>query len=167
MKWLYCPHCAVQLEYYDDETHGKCPSCSQIWYKSPPPACIGICYKNDKLLLVKRAVDPDKGKWDFPGGFIKEMENGEDAIKREVEEELGIEPVSATLIAAWPNPRYVYIHRVLKPLDLIFDLHFDSYDFKPTDDVAEIDWYDLDDLPELATKHVANVIEELVRKRYK
>jgi len=47
--------------------------------------------KNNKVLLVKRANEPNKGKWSIPGGVVKLGESLIDALKREIFEETGLE----------------------------------------------------------------------------
>lgn len=49
-----------------------------------------LIIKNDKFLLAQRAGGELKGKWEFPGGKVKEDESGFEAIKREIKEELNL-----------------------------------------------------------------------------
>jgi ADP-ribose pyrophosphatase YjhB (NUDIX family) len=50
-----------------------CANCSLSYYLNPKP-CTAVILVNDKgeYLLVERAVDPVKGYWDLPGGFVEE-----------------------------------------------------------------------------------------------
>ena len=48
-----------------------------------------ITIKNGKILVLKRSRFPEKGKWDFPGGFLNQKEIPEQALAREIKEELG------------------------------------------------------------------------------
>jgi 8-oxo-dGTP diphosphatase len=49
-----------------------------------------LVIKDDRLLLVERAVDPFKGWWDIPGGFLQNGEHPEAGARREVQEETGL-----------------------------------------------------------------------------
>ena len=49
-----------------------------------------LIIKDGKVLLVKRANEPNKGKWSIPGGVVKLGESLIDALKREIEEETGL-----------------------------------------------------------------------------
>ncbi len=59
--------------------------------KLPRIAVSAIIVDEDKILLVKRATPPSKGKWAFPGGKVEYGEKMVDAVKREVREEVGLE----------------------------------------------------------------------------
>jgi 8-oxo-dGTP diphosphatase len=65
---------------------------------------VGILKRNDTVLLAERPVDkPYAGYWEFPGGKIEANESGEQALKRELHEELGIEVIIA-------QPWFEHIH---------------------------------------------------------
>lgn len=48
-----------------------------------------VAVKDGKVLVLKRSRSPEKGKWDFPGGFLNQKEVPEQALVREIKEELG------------------------------------------------------------------------------
>lgn len=50
-----------------------------------------VIIKDGKILLVKRGNEPNKGKWSIPGGLVNTGESLEDALKREIMEEVGFE----------------------------------------------------------------------------
>src|SRR5712692_9290423 len=50
-----------------------------------------MIYKGNSVLLVKRDNEPNKGKWALPGGVVKVGEGVEDAVRREVKEEVELE----------------------------------------------------------------------------
>jgi 8-oxo-dGTP diphosphatase len=51
----------------------------------------GFVHKGGKVLLIKRKFDPNRGKWSLPGGLLELGEDPEEAAKREVREETGLE----------------------------------------------------------------------------
>ncbi len=51
---------------------------------------VGVLCENNRVLAQQRVVNPEKGKWEFPGGKLDGEENGFDALVRELHEELGI-----------------------------------------------------------------------------
>lgn len=50
---------------------------------------MGIIIQDQKVLLYERGIEPGLGLWDLPGGFVEHMEHPEDALRREIKEELG------------------------------------------------------------------------------
>ncbi|HET7090232.1 MAG TPA: NUDIX hydrolase [Anaerolineae bacterium] len=80
----------------DLEQPGGTPESSQREYPHGPiPSAHAIVLRNDRVLLVKRAHDPGKGRWSLPGGMIRLGETIYEAVQREVREEcsMEIEPV--------------------------------------------------------------------------
>jgi ADP-ribose pyrophosphatase YjhB (NUDIX family) len=100
-----------------------------------------------KVLVVRRARDPEKGRFDLPGGFLKFKEDPVAAVKREVQEELGIEvDVSeADFVQAVPH---IYDEDEWV-LALGFLARFVSGVPEPNDDVSEARWISEDEVDEI------------------
>lgn len=65
----------------------KC-DCELCQFENPKPATTAVIIKDQKLLVVKRAQEPFKGRWDFVGGFVQGDETPEENLRREIKEEL-------------------------------------------------------------------------------
>ena len=86
----FCPKCGGLLTK-KTKTLFICNRCGFHFYQNPKPSNALIAMTGDKqVLLVKRKLNPKKGFWDLPGGFIDLNENIEDSLIREIKEELGI-----------------------------------------------------------------------------
>jgi ADP-ribose pyrophosphatase YjhB (NUDIX family) len=58
----------------------------------------GFIHKDGKVLMIRRKFEPNKGRWSLPGGLLEVGEDPEEAAKREVREELGLEVVTEGLL---------------------------------------------------------------------
>lgn len=122
-------------------------------YLDPKVVGIGILVIDNKILLVKRGIEPGYGKWSMPSGFINRFEKVEDAIERELFEECGI-VVKANWISG------VYSEKDSPIILLVWDLSLISGDPKPLDETIEVGFFDLDKLPELAFDHDDQIISD-------
>jgi len=85
----FCPYCGEELgsKQVENKERHYCSDCDRvIWQNSKPAIAIGV--KNeDKLLMIKRDIAPDKGMFSLPAGFIDRGERPEVSAVRELEEE--------------------------------------------------------------------------------
>ena len=122
-------------------------------YLDPKVVGIGILVIDNKILLVKRGIEPGYGKWSMPSGFINRFEKVEHAIERELLEECGID-VKANWISG------VYSEKDSPIILLVWDLSLISGAPKPLDETIEVGFFDLDKLPELAFDHDDKIISD-------
>ena len=76
--------------------------CEICKFENPKCSVTAIILKENKLLVLKRNEEPFKGKWDLPGGYMSKEELPETSIKREIYEELKVEP-KITFIKTFPG----------------------------------------------------------------
>ena len=138
-QFAYCPHCGRNA--FDDlnEKARKCSSCGFVYYFNPS-AAVACFIRNEagEILLVKRAKDPAKGTMDLPGGFVDRFESAEEAVRREVKEETGLEIRGCRYLFSLPNI-YPYAGFDVHTLDLFFECTVSSFSGAfPSDDAAEI-----------------------------
>lgn len=125
-------------------------------YEYPRPSvtadCVIFGFDSDGLsvLLIERGLDPFKGCWAFPGGFMRMDEDAETCAKRELEEETGLKDVHVEQFAAFsdvsrdPRGRTVTIaHYAL----------IRKSDVKGADDAAQAKWFPIGSIPLLAFDH--------------
>lgn len=89
----YCPDCGTSLveKEYDGRERLFCNKCDQIVWMNPKPAAGMIIQRDNKFLLQKRKIQPHKGKWSIPAGFLEIEETPRKAAKRELKEETNLE----------------------------------------------------------------------------
>jgi 8-oxo-dGTP diphosphatase len=92
----FCPRCGHSLDSRvlraGDPPRLVCPACGFIFYLDPKVA-VGTIIRTDRdrLVLVRRAIEPGYGKWVFPGGYVDRGEQLLDAAVREAREESGLD----------------------------------------------------------------------------
>jgi NAD+ diphosphatase len=159
----FCPRCGAQ----ELETRGSygfyCQSCAFPFYFNVAAAVAGIIEAPDgRVLLTRRAHDPARGTLDIPGGFVDWNETAEEALRRELHEELGLGVAEMAYFCTVPN-LYEYQGFNYRTLDVYFSVKAaDLSSVRPADDV---DGYELVDLQTLDPGRIgfASVREALGR----
>ena len=89
----FCPRCSARLEMR--EVNGaqrpRCPDCGRVIYYDPKLAATVVVERDDRVLMVRRAIQPGIGLWSLPGGYVDRGEVVEKAAAREVLEETGLQ----------------------------------------------------------------------------
>jgi ADP-ribose pyrophosphatase YjhB (NUDIX family) len=141
--WRFCPRCAAATIAADD--HVECPACGFVAWANSVPAVQALVERDGRLLLVRRAIDPGRGKWDLPGGFLAEGEHPLDGLRRELAEETGLDVELGEFLGAWLDP---YDGRTV--LGLTYAGRAGPGEGRAADDVAELRWFAPRELPEAA-----------------
>ena len=162
MSYNFCSHCGSSLDIpFDSFAAQKCANCGRTHYHNSKPCAGALIVRDDRVLLVKRAVEPFKDYWDLPGGFLEAGEHPLDGMFREVREETGLDVRVIELLG-------VYIDRYDNNGDEIFTLNH-YYVVEPiggelraADDVDAFHWFALDALPaQIAFEHARVVLRDL------
>lgn len=97
----FCPRCAAEATVAFPRSL-TCPSCGYGAYYNPKPvACTIPVDEQGCLWLLRRAFDPGRGRWTFPGGFVDLGESVEEAARRETREELEIDAELGALVGVY------------------------------------------------------------------
>ena len=119
-KIIYCQRCGERLEekHIDGMSRPCCPSCGYVVFLDPKVAAVALVADGDGLVMVKRGVEPQYGKWAFPSGYVDRGEVVEAAAIREVKEETGIDVALEKLIGVYsleghPVVLVVYSARII------------------------------------------------------
>jgi mutator protein MutT len=138
----FCPYCGASTFITSNQGRSyTCGSCNFHYFinNSAAVACL-LFNSNGELLLTRRAFDPAKGMLDLPGGFVEPMETAEEAVDREIKEELNILITKKTYLTSFPN-LYPYSEFNVPTVDLAFICETDQWDsLTPGDDVASTEF---------------------------
>lgn len=132
-------------------------------YKYPRPALTvdALVYVKGKstisVLLIQRGIEPFKGKWALPGGFVNMNELLETACKRELEEETGLLVEQMTQFKTYDAINRDPRHRTIS---VVFSAQMqEKAEVKGNDDAANAKWFSIKNLPEMAFDH-KKIVEE-------
>jgi ADP-ribose pyrophosphatase YjhB (NUDIX family) len=107
----FCPRCGAPAQV-DFPRSLSCPSCGYGVYFNPKPvACAIPATPEGHLVLMRRALEPSRGRWTMPGGFVDLGESTHEAAARECREEIGVDVEIGELIDVYsrPNDRIVVV----------------------------------------------------------
>ena len=136
--FTHCPACGSEKFVQKNEKSKRCESCGFVFYLNPSAAVAAfIVNESGELLVCRRAKEPEKGTLDLPGGFIDENETAEEAISREIEEELNAKVLASDYLFSLPN-QYEYSGLTVPTLDMFFICRLENTtNLQPSDDVAD------------------------------
>lgn len=143
----FCPKCASPEFKSSGERSLKCGGCGFHFFVNSAAAVAALVSDNDgKLMLVTRGVEPDYGKLDLPGGFIDPLESAENAVKRELKEELELKVKSMEYLGSFPNT-YIFSDFSVFTLDMAFKVVAESVDnLNAMDDILAYKFYSEEEL---------------------
>ncbi len=111
---IYCRHCghATETRVPEGDTHPRsvCPDCGTIHYVNPLVVVGTVPVLGDKVLLCKRNIEPRRGKWTLPAGFMELDETTAEGAARETVEEAGASFEMGPLFALMNVPRVGQVH---------------------------------------------------------
>ena len=100
----YCPRCGQPADV-DYPRSITCSHCGYGAYYNPKPVAAAIpVTPSGAIILLRRAFDPGRGLWTFPGGFVDLGESVEDAARREAREELDVAIELGSLVGVYSRP---------------------------------------------------------------
>jgi len=136
--FTHCPACGSASFLKNNEKSKRCNACGFVFYMNASSAVAAFILNNDgELLVCKRGKEPEKGTWDLPGGFVDGNESAEEAIFRELTEELQVKATEANYLFSLPN-LYEYSGLTVPTLDMFFACKLENTtEIVPADDVED------------------------------
>ena len=146
----HCRNCGTAVDYRlpddgDEKKRAVCPQCSTIHYENPLNVVGTVPYLEDRVLLCKRNIEPRRGKWTLPAGFMELNETLAQGAARETTEESGAEFEMGTLfsVVSVVHTGQVHLFYRAKLLSDTFDPGFETQEARlfteddiPWDEIA-------------------------------
>lgn len=104
----------------DDKHRRVCRECGFIDYENPKVVVGSVARWQDRILLCRRAIEPRKGFWTLPAGFLEQQESAVEGARREAWEEARARIEIDQLLAVYSIPRIsqvqlIYLARLVSP----------------------------------------------------
>ncbi len=143
----FCPRCGSAGFQKAGERSLKCPRCGFHFFLNAAAAVAALVADGEgRLMLTTRGVKPAYGMLDLPGGFIDPGESAENAVKRELKEELGLNVQSLQYMGSAPN-EYIFSEYSVFTLDLAFRVTAETLEeLQPMDDILDFGFYARDEI---------------------
>ena len=143
----YCPQCGSPGFEISGQRSLSCPDCGFNYFVNSVAAVAAlVADQHGRLLLTTRGVEPHYGMLDLPGGFIDPGETAEDAVVRELHEELGLKVKNVNYAGSSTN-EYIYAGLSVFTLDLAFRVEPQSVEgLTAMDDILDFGFYNYDEI---------------------
>lgn len=141
----FCTACGnptrKQIPEEDDHPRDVCTACGRIHYQNPK-VVVGCIPESDdgRILLCKRNIEPRKGFWTLPAGFLENRESIQDGALRETLEETR---ATAKIIEPYRLFNIVFVDQIY----FMFRARLTSNDFGPTTESTEVRLFRQDEIP--------------------
>ena len=149
----YCPQCATRVEerLFEGKLRPTCPQCGYIAFADPKVAATVLIERDGAILLVRRSIEPRRGLWCFPGGYVDFGEDPVVAAMRECQEEVGLAVEHLRLLDVSFDGRVIvitYMTNAFSPVEPV-----------PGDDADLVEWFLPSNLPPIAFAAVERAID--------
>ena len=124
----------------EDRERLTCPDCGFIDYQNPRIVTGAVCIWDDKILLCRRAIDPRKGFWTIPAGYMETGESVEDGARRETMEEAGATIDIDALLGVYSLPH-------LSQVQMFYRAKMVTPDFAAGVESLEVKLFKWDEIP--------------------
>jgi len=140
----FCPNCGNKTEQHDHDGRMRpmCPSCGYVIYFDPKVAAIAFITDGERVLLIKRGVEPGLGQWALPGGYVEADEDPFGAARREALEETGLEIHVDLLLDIF------YRKQDGGAITIAYAAHRIGGDLRAGDDAQAVQWFTSETLPQ-------------------
>lgn len=165
----FCSACGAATDWIippgEDRYRSVCRACHTIHYENPKLVVGCIVTQEERILLCRRAIEPQREKWTLPAGYLENNETTAQGAVRETMEESGAE---VKLVA----PYRIFDLPHISQIYFLFRAQLITCPYLPTSESSEVKLFKIDDIPWdlLAFKVITTTLEhysyDTSRERY-
>ena len=154
-EYNFCQRCGGGLveKQIEGMMRPHCPACGHVVFLDPKVAAVALVADGDGLVMVKRGVEPQCGKWAFPSGYVDRGEAVEVAAVREVKEETGLDVELDKLIG-------VYSLEGSPVALVVYSAHVVGGEVTAGHDALAVKTFTLEELPALPFPHDEQILKD-------
>jgi ADP-ribose pyrophosphatase YjhB (NUDIX family) len=159
---VFCSRCGGHLEVQWVEEEGRerpvCRACGFIVYMNPKVVAGAIPLQDGRVLLLRRRIEPARGKWSFPAGYVELGESLEEAAIRETLEEVALEIGELSLLN-------VYSYQESPVVTVVYVSPIVGGEPRAGTEAEEVAFFSPEEVPwdELAFRSTREALEEWAR----
>jgi NAD+ diphosphatase len=143
----FCPHCGSKDISDHDQKAMRCRQCGYRYYHNAAAAVAAILETPRGVLLTRRRIDPNAGRLDLPGGFVDYDESFEQALAREIQEELHLKLEELRYFGSFSN-RYLFGETLYFTADVVFVCSVrDLSGLTNNEEIAEVVFFKKTEIP--------------------
>ncbi len=144
VEFRFCPVCGGTLKTsvlkINEPPRLVCGECEFIFFLDPKVVACTILNLDGKILLLKRGINPQKGKWVMPGGYVDRKEEVETAAMRETLEECGLKVHIDGLLGVYSYPGKLAVI-------IVYTSNYLEGKLAPRDETLEAKWFSEEEIP--------------------
>ena len=158
-NFVYCPRCATLLDtkLIQGKWRRVCTACNYIHFVDPKVGVGVVVLQNGKLLLVRRTMNPERGKWSIPAGYVDYGDDPRQTAVREAFEETNLQVTIEKLVNIYYNPPSEGGATIF----IVYQAQVLGGHLQAGDDADAADFFALDELPVLAFASTHAIIQQL------
>ena len=163
-EFQHCPVCGKRLQRRrikpSEPERLVCSGCGFIFYLDPKVVACCIPERDGRIALLKRDIEPQKGRWVIPGGYVDRGEEVRAAAMRETREECGLDVRIRDLLG-------VYSYEGHLPVVIVYRGEHVSGRMISGDETAEAGWFAPEEIPwdQLAFRSTADALRDFCKRK--
>jgi 8-oxo-dGTP diphosphatase len=158
----YCSACAGRLDH--SGRHPVCTGCGRTHHRDPKVGVGVVVVQDGRLLLVRRGVQPGKGLWALPAGYVDAGEDPREAAAREALEETGLQVRVGAVVDVYAGTGTVSGGHRGASFFLAFEADVVGGTLAAADDALDAGFFGPEELPELAFDSTRDAVARVLSR---